>query len=95
MPCLTVQKESHPFGSQQAKKLNAADLAATGRFLMSLDLRVGDLRAGAGERMLIERSRPSRTDQAKEGQRRFATYFVMGLAVIGVGAAVASFMPLP
>lgn len=62
---------------------------------MSLDLRVGDMRAGASEGGLAERSGESRKNQAKEGQVRFATYFVMGLVVIGVGAAIASFMPLP
>jgi len=53
------------------------------------------MRAGASERGLAERSGESRKNQVKEGQVRFATYFVMGLVVIGVGAAVASFMPLP
>jgi hypothetical protein len=54
-----------------------------------------DLRGGARDRAVGERARAVSSNQVQEGQFRFATYFVIGLVVIGVGAAIASFMPLP
>lgn len=62
---------------------------------MLSEMRAGEPRASARDRSLPERSRAALSDQVKEGQFRFATYFVIGLAVIGAGAAIASFMPLP
>ena len=53
------------------------------------------LRSGANERVLAERPRTFSSNQVKDGPGRFATYFVIGLAVIVIGTAVASFMPLP
>ena len=54
-----------------------------------------DLRGGARDRAVGERARVAPSNQVQQGQFRFATYFVIGLVVIGVGAAIASFMPLP
>jgi hypothetical protein len=54
-----------------------------------------DLRGNARDGALGERARVVPSNQVQEGQFRFATYFVIGLVVIGVGAAIASFMPLP
>ncbi|HXQ42811.1 MAG TPA: hypothetical protein VN821_16195 [Candidatus Udaeobacter sp.] len=54
-----------------------------------------DLRGSARDGALAERARAVPSNQVQEGQFRFAAYFVIGLAVIGVGAAIASFMPLP
>ena len=53
------------------------------------------LRSGANERVLAERPRTFSSNQVKDRPGRFATYFVIGLAIIVVGTAVASFMPLP
>ena len=54
-----------------------------------------DLRGSARERPVVERARAVPSSQVEEGHFRFATYFVIGLVVIGAGAAIASFMPLP
>jgi hypothetical protein len=54
-----------------------------------------DLRGSARDGARAERARVVPSNQAQEGQFRFATYFVIGLVIIGVGAAIASFMPLP
>jgi hypothetical protein len=62
---------------------------------MSMEMRAREVRANAREGGLAERSRAVPSSQDREGQFRFATYFVIGLVVIGVGATIASFMPLP
>jgi hypothetical protein len=54
-----------------------------------------DLRGNARDGARAERARAVPSRQVQEGQSRFATYFVIGLVVIGVGTAIASFMPLP
>ena len=54
-----------------------------------------EMRGGARDRVVAERARAVPSNQVQEGQVRFATYFVIGLVVIGVGAAIARFMPLP
>jgi hypothetical protein len=54
-----------------------------------------ELRTGANEGVLAERPRAVSSNQVKDRPGRFATYFVIGLAIIVVGTAVASFMPLP
>jgi len=54
-----------------------------------------DLRAGARDRAMSERARAVPSNHVQEGQFRFMFYLVVGMVVIGVGAAIASFMPLP
>jgi hypothetical protein len=54
-----------------------------------------ELRGSARDRAVGERARAVSSNQVQDGHLRFATYFVIGLAIIGAGAAIAHFMPLP
>jgi hypothetical protein len=54
-----------------------------------------ELRGGARDKAVGERARAVSSNQVQERQLGFATYFLIGLVIIGAGAAIAHFMPLP